>query len=77
MPVYAQNTEVRVNTMNVRIINKEDKKFTLTRNELPLDGKQRSKGVGEDHEIGATSSVLSSRCRSDPGVIISLFEVHL
>ena len=27
--VYAQNTEVRVNTMNVRIINKEDKKFTL------------------------------------------------
>ena len=29
VPVYAQNTEVRVNTMNVRIINKEDKKFTL------------------------------------------------
>ena len=58
--------------MNVRIINKEDKKVTLTRNELPLDGKQRSKGVGEDHKIGAASSVLSSRCRGDPGVIISL-----
>ena len=44
-----------------------------------MDGKQRSKGVGEDHEICATSSVLSSRCRSvDPrgdNIIVDEFDV--
>ena len=40
-----------------------------------MDGKQRSKGVGEDHEICATFSVLSSRCRRvDPGVLIIVDE---
>ena len=33
--VYAQNTEVRVNTMNVRIINNEDKKVTLLEMSCP------------------------------------------
>ena len=61
--VYAKNTEVRVNTIDVRKINKEDNKVRKT----------EKQGVGEDHEICATSSVLSSRCRSvDPGVIISI-----
>ena len=61
MLVYAKNTEVRVNTIDVRKINKEDNKVRKT----------EKQGVGEDHEICATSSVLSSRCRSvDPGVII-------
>ena len=35
VPVYAQNTEVRVNTMNVRIINNEDKKVTLLEMSCP------------------------------------------
>ena len=35
MLVYAQNTEVRVNTMNVRIINNEDKKVTLLEMSCP------------------------------------------
>ena len=40
-----------------------------------MDGKQRSKGVGEDHEICATLSVLSSRCRRvDPGLLIIVDE---
>ena len=61
--VYAKNTEVRVNTIDVRKINKGDNKVRKT----------EKQGVGEDHEICATSSVLSSRCRSvDPGVIISI-----
>ena len=63
MLVYAKNTEVRVNTIDVRKINKKDNKVRKT----------EKQGVGEDHEICATSSVLSSRCRSvDPGVIISI-----
>ena len=43
--VYAQNTEVRVNTMNVRIINKEDKKVTLLEISCPSwkTEKQRSR----------------------------------
>ena len=74
MLVYLRNTEVTVNTIDVRIINKEDKKVTLLGMNCPWMENR------EDHEICATSSVLSSRCRSDPGVIISLlmyWEVHL
>ena len=78
--VYAKNTEVRVNTIDVGKINKQDKKVTLLEMSCPWmenreakDSKMTMKYAPLGcHSVGF-ASVLSSTCRSvDPGVIISL-----
>ena len=68
--VYAKNTEVRVNTIDVRKINKEGEKVTLLEM-MPLDGK------GEDHEICSTSvgfELKMQKCRAaGDNIIVDVF----